>query len=187
MWRGAPFPYVMSRIVPGGWGAHTVGMIAAMSKTTPVGLHGREMWAYDAGLSLVLAEVVHCVEERPAERRPSWWPAVVGELRVHAAVSDLYFDLDLGLTADAREELARLLDEAAARLLDRRVVTAEEAAGWKVLFRGREPVDTAPIAELADALADLIRGTLPPSPPGTWWYYGEPGGRRTIPMQESGT
>ena len=71
--------------------------------------------------------------------------------------------------------------------------TPEEAAGWKVLddlpviFRGRGPLETAPIAELGFALADLIRGTLPPSPPRTWWYYGEPGGRRTIPMRESGS
>ena len=166
-------------------------MIDAMSRTTPVGLHGREMWAYDESLALVLAEVIRDVEGRSAEHRPTWWPGVAPDLRFHAAVNDHYVDLDLGLDAGAREELARLFTAAADRLLDRRVFTAEEAAGWKVLddlpviFRGRDEVETAPIAELGHALADLIRGTLPSPPPRTWWYYGAPGGRRTIGMADS--
>jgi hypothetical protein len=66
------------------------------------------------------------------------------------------------------------------------VFTVREASAWLVLddltviFRGEEPENTAPAAELAEALASLIRGTLPAAPRNTWWFYGSPGGRRTI-------
>jgi hypothetical protein len=104
-------------------------------------------------------------------------------------ISDDYLDLDLGLDAAQREELARLLDSAADRVSARGVFTAEEASAWVVLddlaviFRGgAEPQDTAPAAELARALAAMIRGTLPAAPPRTWWYFGPPGGRTTLEM-----
>jgi hypothetical protein len=160
-----------------------------VTKTKSVGLHGTDMWTYDASLSLVLAQMVRLVEESPPDRRPEWWAGVVRELRVHAVITEFYLDLDLGLDADQREELARLFEEAAELVRERRVFTAEEAAAWPILddepvtFRGREPEATAPAAELGHALAQLIRGTLPPPPPGTWWFYGPPGGRRTIGMR----
>jgi hypothetical protein len=144
------------------------------------------MWVYDVALAVVLAQVVSLVEQAPPARRPGWWSGVVGQLRVHATVGDLAFDLDLGLTGAERVELAGLLVEAADQLLARGVLTTDEAADWTVLddqpviFRGRDPVDTGPFAELGYALAQLIRGTLPAPPPGSWWFYGAPGGRRTI-------
>jgi hypothetical protein len=85
-------------------------------------------------------------------------------------------------------ELAGLLVEAADRLRARGALMAEEAADCTVLddepviFRGADPVDTARVAELGYALAELIRGTLPASPPGLWWFYGASGGRSTIAM-----
>jgi hypothetical protein len=163
-------------------------MLGAVSKTKPVGFGGRDIWAYDASLSLVLAEVIREVEMMPGEDRPAWWPAVEEDLRIHAVINDLYLDLDLGLDAAQREELAGLLDVAADRVSARGVFTAAEASAWVVLsdltviFRGDESEDTAPAAELARALAAMIRGTLPPAPPRTWWYYGPPRGRTTLAM-----
>lgn len=160
-----------------------------VTATKAVGLHGTEMWVYDASLSLVLAQTVRLVEQSPPDRRPTWWSGVVRELCVHAVITEFFLDLDLGLTAGQREELARLFDAAAELVLERGVFTADEAAAWPVLddttvrFRGREPVPTAPAAESGHALARLIRGTLPPPPPGTRWFYGSPGGRRTVAMR----
>ena len=164
-------------------------MLGSVSKTKPVGFGGREIWVYDASLSLVLAEVIRDVETMPEEDRPAWWPAIEEDLRIQAVISDFYLDLDLGLDAAQREELARLLDAAADRVSARGVFTVEEASAWVVLrdltviFRGDEPEDTAPAAELARALAAMIRGTLSAAPPRTWWYYGPPGGRTTIEMR----
>lgn len=166
-------------------------MLVAVSRTKSVGLRGQDMWVYDASLSLVLAEVIRAVESLPAADRPAWWPATEHTLRVHAVVSDLHLSLDLDLTGDQREELAQLLDGAAERLRRRQAFTAAEAADWKVLdehtviFRGREPAPTKPAAQLAEALAHLIRGTLPTPPPGFWWFYGPPGGRSLIRMRSS--
>jgi hypothetical protein len=162
-----------------------------MTATKTVGLHGTEMWVYDASLSLVLAQTVRLVEESAPERRPAWWPGVVRQLRVHAVITEFHLDLDLGLDAGQREELARLFGEAAALVRARGVFTAEEAEAWPILdgtpviFRGREPQPTAPAAELGQALVELIRGTLPPPPPGSWWFYGPPEGRRTIAMRDT--
>ncbi|NUT45908.1 MAG: hypothetical protein HOV94_01125 [Saccharothrix sp.] len=160
-----------------------------MTGTKAVGLHGTELWAYDASLSLVLAQAVRLVEESSPDRRPAWWSGVDRELRVHAVITEFHLDLDLGLDAGQREELAQLFDEAAELVRERGLFTADEAAVWPILddtpvkFRGADPEPTAPAAELGHALAQLIRGTLPPPPTGTWWFYGAPGGRRTIGMR----
>jgi len=49
-----------------------------------------------------------------------------------------------------------------------------------VTFRGSQPVDTAPAAQLGRALAAIIRGTLPAAPSGHTWYYGTPNGPFTL-------
>lgn len=160
-------------------------MLGAVSKTKSVGLRGTEIWVYDASLSLVLAEVIRAVDAMPPQDRPPWWAAVEYDLRVHTIISDFYLDLDLGLTDEQREEFAQLLVAAADRVR-RRVFTLEEASAWRiidehsVIFRGVAPEETGPAAELGEALASMIRGTLPAAPPHTWWYYGPPGGRSTI-------
>jgi hypothetical protein len=159
-----------------------------MTSLKPVSFRDRDIWVYDASFSVLFAQVIQAVEEMPTERRPVWWPAVVQDLRRHAAITFLSLDLDLGLDDTQREEFAQLIDDASAALLGRRTFTPDEAAAWKVLddisvvFRGTEPVDLSPAADVGDALTALIRGTLPPAPPGTWWFCGAPKGRSTIPM-----
>jgi hypothetical protein len=171
-----------------------------MSKTKSVGCYGgpppdradprREIWVYDAALSVLLAQTIRAVEQMPPGRRPAWWANCIHDLRVHSIISDFFFDVALGLDAEQREEFARLLLDAAEHLWQRRVLTAQEAANWRVLdnetviFRGDQPQDTEPIAELGRALAELLRGTLPEPPPGTLWFYGAPGGRSTITMSQ---
>jgi hypothetical protein len=160
-----------------------------VSKTKSVGLRGQEVWVYDASLSLALAEVILGVEAIPEADRPLWWPVTVRELRVQAVIGDFYFDQDLALSDAQRDEFAQLLEAAADRLRRRGVFTMQEASAWLVLddlaviFRGEEPENTAPAAELAEALASLIRGTLPAAPPNTWWFYGSADDRRTIRMR----
>ena len=176
---------------------------AAVGKTKPVGLYGRDwprrpdpqhqIWAYDAALSVLLAQVIRTVEDMPAEGRPHWWAACEHDLRAQSAISEFAFDLHLGLDDAQREQFARLLEDAADTLLRRRTVTPEEAAAWRVLddlpviFRGSEPQDTQPIAELGQALAELIRDSLPAPPPESLWFYGAPGGRTTIGVRQLGT
>jgi hypothetical protein len=82
-------------------------------------------------------------------------------------------------------ETVRVAD-AGRRLRRRGSITRAEASRWQVLddeaviWRGADAVDTAPIAELGDAIVELVRGTLPSPPPGTWWFFGVDDGPRTI-------
>ncbi|WP_412735727.1 hypothetical protein [Krasilnikovia sp. MM14-A1259] len=146
----------------------------------------REIWAYDAALSLLLAQVIRSVEAAPPDSRPGWWADRAEELRLQATIGDISFELAGGSGADEREEFAELLEKAADRLSDRGIFTAEEADGWRVIddetviFRGDSATDTKPVAELGRALAGLLRGPLPAPPTGTMWLYGCPGGRTTL-------
>jgi hypothetical protein len=157
-----------------------------MSKTTPAGLGDFHLWIYDASLALLLAQLIGIVESTPEDERPPWWPHVVDGLRVHAAVGDLYFDVDLGLDDRDQHQLAELYEQAAEQVRARGIFTPEEAEAWvilddlRVIFRGDRPVDTAPVAQLGHALAALIRGELPAAPRGQSWYYGTPNGPTTI-------
>src|SRR6266540_4111889 len=49
-----------------------------------------------------------------------------------------------------------------------------------------EPLDEfiAPIAELGEAIIQLLQGTLPPPPAGTWWSFGFSGGPGTVAMRD---
>ncbi|GAA2876165.1 hypothetical protein Acy02nite_75680 [Actinoplanes cyaneus] len=161
-----------------------------MSKTRSIGCYGgpppdlpdpeREIWAYDGALAILLGQLLRDVEGIPPEHRPAWWNRRVEELRTQAMVSDLFFDVALGLAAEEREELAELFEDTAARLRDRPPRTPGQADDWHLVFRGDHAYDVGPIAELGQALSALLRGTLPAPPPGTLWLYGAPGGRTTI-------
>ncbi|GAA0898397.1 hypothetical protein GCM10009557_73660 [Virgisporangium ochraceum] len=170
-----------------------------MSRAKSVGCYGghppdradpqREIWVYDTALSLVLAHVIRAVERLTPDRRPVWWADHEHDLRVQVVVSDLFLDLTDGLDAAHHGELARLLEDAAAEVRRRGTFTAADAAAWPVLGTDTVPHrddgsdDTAPAAELGEAMAALLRGTLPPAPAGSMWFDGPPGGRTTIVMQ----
>ena len=161
-----------------------------MSKTTPVQFRGRGFWAFDVSLSILLAELIDTAEALGPDQRPPWLAGALPTLRVHAAVADLAFSPDLGLEDGQLDEVVALIAEASRRLRQRRTVTAAEAVQWRVLdnhtvlWRSADAVDTAPIAELGEAIIQLLRGTLPSPPPGTWWYFGLSGGPRTVAMHD---
>ncbi|BCY10548.1 hypothetical protein L3i22_056360 [Actinoplanes sp. L3-i22] len=167
-----------------------MGDDGSVSKTRSIGCYGgpppdlpdpgREIWAYDGALSILLGQLLRDVDGIPPEHRPGWWASSVEELRTQAMFSDLFFDVALGLALDQREELAELLDDTAARLRDRPPRTPGQADDWHLVFRGDHAYDVGPIAELGQALGELLRGRLPEPPPGTLWLYGAPGGRTTI-------
>jgi hypothetical protein len=133
-------------------------------------------------------DLIRSVESAPPESRPAWWGDRADELRIHATVSDLFFELDGGQGAVAREEFAELLEDAADLLAQRQLLTVEEAASWRVhgdetvIFRGSAAQGTGPAVELGRALSSLLRGPLPAPPPGTMWLYGWPRGRTTLAM-----
>lgn len=161
-----------------------------MSKTVPVGFRNRQLWAFDVSLSILLAETVRLGQAVAASSPGSWLTPVLDTLRRHAILgANEYFDLDLTITDDQREQVLQIIADVARQLRHRGTITRGEAARWVVLdghpviWRNAEAVDTGPIADLGDALIDLVHGTLPDPPPGTWWYFGFPDGPHTIAMR----
>jgi hypothetical protein len=86
-----------------------------------------------------------------------------------------------------------LIAEASQRLRQRETITAAEAVGWEVLdghtviWRSAPAVGTSPIAELGEAMAALVHGTLPDPLRGTWWLFGATGGPGAIAMDGEGS
>ncbi|MBM7493311.1 hypothetical protein JOD64_004533 [Micromonospora luteifusca] len=152
-----------------------------MSKTVAVILDDSHwLWAYDVSLAILAVEVLHVAEAADLESEP-WWDDLRRDLSMAViAQGSLGLEVPAGLTDRQREHLLELLAVAAQRLRARRHITAEEAAEHYVVdqqpvfLRGASSVDTAPVADLAVAVINLIRGDLPPPPPGsTAWFYGD--------------
>jgi hypothetical protein len=161
-----------------------------VSKTGTVEFGGRGFWAYDVSLSIMLVETIRVGEELPSGQRPSWLSDALDQLRVLAVVSDLGFVIDMNWPTDGVDLLITLIAEANRRLAARGTITAVEVATWNVLdgdtidLRGAQVVDLAPVVELGQAMIQLVQGTLPPAPGGTWWLYGFAAGPRMVAMRE---
>lgn len=160
-----------------------------MSRTASVSFQGRNLWAYDVSLSILLAELINVISDLDLANRPRWLTELLPDLRRHAILgANAHLDLDLGLSEPEREQLLVLIAEASRRLRERETITAAEAATWEVLgghtviWRSAPTVATCDIADLGDDIIGLVRGTLPTPPDGTWWLFGLPGGLRTIKM-----
>jgi hypothetical protein len=161
-----------------------------VSKTRTVTIGGRGFWAYDVSVSLLLAETIRVGMELSHDQQPSWLPEALDKLRTLVIVTDFGVAIDDDWPSQGVDLLVQLINEANRRLAARGSITAAEVAEWKAVgadqvhLRGAEVVDLSPVVELGQATVQLIHGTLPPPPAGTWWFYGNEGGPRTIGMRE---
>jgi hypothetical protein len=154
-----------------------------MSRTTPV-LFGEAMfWADEVALGVLFVEAARIAEEVPPEQRMPWSEGLVRTLRVDAIMGHNHaVPLD-EFCVEARQAVLSWLAEAASRLVARGGVSRAEVEQWDVLDgytvpnRGTGHLDPGPLAELAQAVADLVAGTLPAAPEGRYWYIGTPAGR----------
>jgi hypothetical protein len=149
-----------------------------LSRTAFVRLDDDGFWAYDVSLAILAVEVLHVADDcAPVE---PWLDVLRDHLRLPVLVQGTYgLSLPAGLTDAQREQLQALFAEAGRRLRKRRCITAAEAAELYVVdqqavfLRGASSIDTSRVADLADAVVSLIRGDLPPPPPGkSHWFYG---------------
>jgi hypothetical protein len=97
-------------------------------------------------------------------------------LRVDAIVGASFAVLDEWCDGHEDEFIA-LANQAGTQLAARGSITAQQAASWTVLdgtpvlWRGEDPVDTAPIAVFVTAVTDIVRGAYPAPPDGLRWYF----------------
>ncbi len=157
-----------------------------MSATVGVSFRGRHFWALDVGLGIFLKHMLDAARRRVEGEGADWLASCVQHWRVNRAESGLH--LDENWSEDQLRIVLELMTEACTVLKQKQVIHAEEMETWSdleglgVLKRGREPFPTRPVIELGEALMALLAGTLPSAPQGTWWAYGWPRGRTTIPM-----
>ena len=158
-----------------------------MTTTAAVTANGRNFWAYDVSISFLAYEILAVGREQAPG---PWFDALVDALTGVAIVGGTVgLNLEPVVEAGAVESFATIAGEAGARLRALGSVTAADAqarrvAGHPVIWR---PVDdpampSAPIADLAQAMIELVRGQLPKPPPDTSWYFGLPSGPRTLTM-----
>lgn len=159
-----------------------------MSSTATVEFGGRGLWAYAGSLAILLATVIKLAEDLPSDRRSSWLPDMLDTMKASAVVTDFGLVIDESWHGERVDLLATLVAKANQQLRDQATISEAEVAHWNVLdgdtvtWRGSPIVDTAPVVDLGMAIIQLIDGTLPYPPPGTWWYYGVDGGPSTIVM-----
>jgi hypothetical protein len=156
-----------------------------MTKTAAVTANGRNFWAYDVSISFLAHELL--VVGR--ERAPGPWFDRLTDSLIGVAIAggNVGLDLEPVVEAGAVESFAAIAEEAGARLRALGTVTEADAEarrteGYPAIWRHAGEMPAAAIAELAQAMIDLLRGHLPKPPPGTWWFLGLPTGPRTINM-----
>ena len=158
-----------------------------MTKTAAVSANGRNFWAYDVSISFLAHEILAVGREQAPG---PWFDRLAHSLTGVAIVGGTVgLDLDPVVEADAVDAFAAIVEEAGARLRALGSVTKADAEarrteGHPAIWRSiDEPaMPTAPIADLAQAMVELLRGELPKPPPGTWWFLGLPTGPRTMTM-----
>lgn len=141
-------------------------------------------WAYDVALGVLFMEAARVCGETPADQRPSWRAELQQDLRTHALVGSSFAVLLDDYGVEQKQELLNCALEAARRIEGRGGVARDEVSTWPELegsatsfLRGAQHIDAAPLVELAEALADLAAGTLPPAPAERHWYFGTSEGR----------
>ncbi|MGI5226573.1 hypothetical protein [Actinoallomurus sp. CA-142502] len=114
---------------------------------------------------------------------------MLDDLRTHVQVgSSFAFPLDADEWDDGQRDFVRsIIAEAGRRLRGYGIVTSAQAAqryvidGEPYFLRGHEHVNGEVVADLAEAIEDLIQDQLPPVPvTDRHWFFGVEGGPRTL-------
>jgi hypothetical protein len=156
-----------------------------VSKTVPFDVRGQFFWVYDVWVSFLFAEMAEIAARVPEPGRTPWLAELERQLRVHA-IAGASVAVPLGQWCTGHEdEFTAVAAEAARRLARRGSITAREAAGWAVLdgspvlWRGEDPVATAPLPALVTTMTEIMHGAYPQPPDGLHWYL-HPGGTHAI-------
>ena len=154
-----------------------------MSKTLFVDYRNAGFWAYDVAVGIFLKYLIDCASRHVDREDTDWLSDCIEQWRVNAVVSDCGLHLDDAWSHDQVQVILRLADKACGALETQESISAHEMQGWNLLdgqgvdARGASKFPTAPVLELGRAIQALLRGTLPATPEGTWWFYGTESGK----------
>ncbi|MFC7535156.1 hypothetical protein [Actinoplanes sp. GCM10030250] len=144
-----------------------------MSKSVAVQCGDRWFWAYDVSLAILLLEAAGVAGPEPRAMETFAGPIALGANSL------------LDLTGNGYA--LGLIEEAGRRLRARGVFSRAEAneryvfEGEPYELRHEQHIDGAVLADLAEAIGQLVRDELPPPPDADrHWFFGVEGGPRTL-------
>ena len=149
-----------------------------MSQTKFVEFRGEGFWAFDVVALVFLKHLIDAATQSSEFESNSWLVDVVEHWRVDAVVSDYGIFLDDSWSAAQLTTVSELVTAACRALSERDLIPAREIESWEMIeghrcfARGLPFVSTAPATSLGRAITQLLNGTLPEPPPGTWWFFG---------------
>jgi hypothetical protein len=162
-----------------------------MSKTLYVHFHGQGFWAFDAVSGIFLKHLIDVAEQRIADHHEPWLADAVSNWRFNAIYGDCGLFLDENWSAEQVRSVRELASAACELLSRRREISAEEMSSWSLLDgegvfpRGYASITTESAIRLGRAIIQILDGSLPEAPPGTWWFFGTEDGPRTLGKRES--
>jgi hypothetical protein len=168
-----------------------------MSRTKPVTCKDTSFWVYDVALGILFKFLMNRANQCADQEHAAWLSNCIQQWTGNAICPDMEFNFDRQLfdsqlSAEQLQVILRLIDESCLELAKRESISSQEEKAWEKAWnipggmgmysRGYSEFPTAPVVELGRAIQELLCGTLPPAPVGTWWFYGAETGRQTIAM-----
>ena len=164
-----------------------------MSKTLYVDFRGQGFWAFDVVSGIFLKHLCDIAESRVADEHEPWLADAVSQWRFNAICGDCGLFLDENWSAEQVRSVMELATAACELLSQRREISAEEMSSWSVLDgegvfpRGYASVTTESAIRFGRAIIQILDGSLPEPPQGTWWFFGTEDGPRTLSKRREAT
>ena len=148
-----------------------------MSKTLFVGFRGNGFWAFDVVSAVFLKYLIDTATPLLDDVHQSWLSYAVARWREDAVISDFGLFLDDSWSTEQIHAFTALAGDACDALAKRETIPASEIESWRMVddlscyTRGLPFVPTASAIRLGRAVIQLVNGTLPEPPVGTWWFF----------------
>ena len=162
-----------------------------MSKTLYVEFRGSGFWAFDVVASVFLKHLIDAASQHVESPTDVWLSDAVAKWRLNAVFTEFGLHLDDSWTPEQLKTFTTLALAACDTLSERDEIPAEEIESWQFVedercfARGMPAGTTASAIRLGQAIIQLVNGTLPVAPPGTWWFFATEDDEPTIRKRET--
>ena len=162
-----------------------------MSKSLFVEFRGQGFWTFDVVSGIFLKHLIDAAGSSMADQRESWLTEAVDHWRFNAVCGDCGLFLDDNWSPEQLQLVRTLAIAACEVLAKRREISAEEMSSWSlhdgegVFPRGYASITTESAIRLGRAIIQLLDGSLPEAPRGTWWFFGTEDAPPTVAQRQS--
>lgn len=150
-----------------------------MSQTLFVHWHDDGFWVFDAVSAVFLKHLIDAATAYLEQHDEPWLRNAIPQWRFNAVCGDFGIFLDESWSIAQIATFTELARQACGALSKREKIPAEEIQSWQMIAgdngrcfaRGLPFITTASANRLGEAIINLINGTMPETPPGTWWLF----------------